>query len=249
MNLEEFFSSHNKVALAFSGGVDSAYLLYEAIRHGVDIKPYYVKSQFQPQFELDDSKRLCLELGVELCILELDALAFDSIVSNDAYRCYFCKKQIMGTIKRKALLDGYNIIMDGSNASDLSSDRPGMRVLEEDGIVSPLRLAGLDKKTIRELSHKAGLFTWNKPAYACLATRIPCGVVITKELLEKTESAEDYLSSLGFKDFRIRYFHDAARLQICSSDLSLFIDKKNSIYEYLSKLYPAGVLLDLNWRG
>lgn len=249
MNLEEFFLLHDKVALAFSGGVDSAYLLYEAVRHGVDIRPYYVKSQFQPQFELDDSMRLCNELGVELCILELDVLSNPSISSNCDKRCYFCKKEIMGAIKHKAIQDGYDTIVDGSNASDLSSDRPGMLALDEEGVLSPLRLAGLDKAMIRELSRRAGLFTWNKAAYACLATRIPSGTELTEELLERTEKAEDYLSRLGFKDFRVRCFHDAARIQICASDFQLFMDNKDLIYRNLSELYPYGVVLDLNWRG
>ena len=248
MDLEEFFLSHDKVAIAFSGGVDSAYLLYEAVKAGVDVRPYYVKSQFQPQFELDDAFLLCSKLGVELSVLDLDILSFPAVKENCKKRCYFCKKQIMSTIKKRAKEDGYAVILDGSNASDSSSERPGMKALEEEEILSPLRLAGLDKSEIRRRSKNAGLFTWNKAAYACLATRIPTGVEIDKEMLDMTEKAESYLYSLGLRDFRVRYLAGCARLQIQQSDLPLILDNRESILEYLSKYY-ASVVLDLEWRG
>ncbi|MDE7198336.1 MAG: ATP-dependent sacrificial sulfur transferase LarE, partial [Lachnospiraceae bacterium] len=213
MELSEFFSENKKVALAFSGGADSAYLLYAAKAAGADVRAYYVKSVFQPQFELEDAKRLAVELTADMRILEADVLALQTVADNPSDRCYHCKKLIFHTIAEAAREDGYTVLLDGTNASDEEGDRPGMRALRELSVRSPLRECGLTKEKIRGLSKEAGLFTWSKPAYACLATRIPTGEPITKEKLSATEAAENYLFSLGFTDFRVRRLGEAARLQ------------------------------------
>ncbi|MDE5719128.1 MAG: ATP-dependent sacrificial sulfur transferase LarE, partial [Lachnospiraceae bacterium] len=213
MDLSAFFTEHPKAALAFSGGVDSAYLLYAAKAAGADVRAYYVKSVFQPQFELEDAKRFCGELGAGFKILTADVLADQAVRENPADRCYHCKKMIFTTIAEAAKADGYGMLLDGTNASDEEGDRPGMRALRELRVRSPLRECGLTKEEIRRLSGEAGLFTWKKPAYACLATRIPTGEEITVEKLKSTEAAEDFLFSLGFTDFRVRRFGEAARLQ------------------------------------
>lgn len=213
MDLKEFFAEHPQAALAFSGGADSAYLLYAAQKCGADVRPYYVKSQFQPEFEFDDAARLCRELGVEMTVIKLDILADESITANPENRCYFCKKRIMAAIRAAADRDGYEKIIDGTNASDSGSDRPGMRALSEGGILSPLRICGLSKGEIRTLSKEAGLFTHDKPAYACLATRIPAGERISAEKLETIEKSEDFLFSMGFTDFRVRLREGGALLQ------------------------------------
>ena len=175
MTLQDFFKQNKNVALAFSGGVDSAYLLYAATAAGCDIHAYYVKSAFQPQFELEDAKSLALELGAKMTVLELDVLSDSVITDNPANRCYHCKKKIFGTILEAAKKDGYELLIDGNNASDDASDRPGMKAVQELNVHSPLRECGMTKEKIRRLSKEAGLITWNKPAYACLATRIPAG--------------------------------------------------------------------------
>lgn len=249
IDLETFFKEHPSVAIAFSGGVDSAYLLAEALKYAHRVQPYYVKSEFQPEFELEDAKRLCKELGCTMKILYLDALSDESVRKNPANRCYYCKKRIMGCIKAEARKDGFDIILDGTNASDDSQDRPGMKVLLEEHIYSPLRDAGLTKRKIRERSKELGLFTWNKSAYACLATRVPTGVEITKEILDSTEKSEGYLANIGFKDFRIRYLNGYAKLEIRKEDFPLLISNQDDIYSYLMQFYPKGVLLDLKVRN
>ena len=248
MNLQEFFAENPKLALAFSGGVDSAYLLYAAIEHGARIRAYYVKSVFQPQFELDDARRMAGELGADMRILELEVLADPAVADNPPERCYHCKKTIFTAIAKAAAEDGYPVLADGTNASDDAGDRPGMRALAELSVRSPLRECGLSKDEIRRLSREAGLFTWNKPAYACLATRIPTGEHITEEKLQKTEAAENYLSSIGLTDFRVRLFNNAARLQMTEEQLGLVLDKRTEILGELKKYYNA-VLLDMETRG
>lgn len=219
MTLEEFFKKHNKIALAFSGGVDSAYLLYAGIKYGADIKPFYVRSQFQPEFEKNDALRLAEELGAEADFIEFDVLGCQEIRENPPNRCYYCKTMIMATVKKAAAEKGYNIIIDGTNFSDDVNDRPGMQALKEFGVLSPLRLCGLTKSEIRKLSREAGLFTWCKPAYACLATRIPAGQEITAHDLIKTEKAENILFNLGFSDFRVRLRGSNALVQLTENDL------------------------------
>ena len=179
MTLEEFFEEHPKIALAFSGGVDSSYLLYAASRCGADVAAYYVKSQFQPEFELRDAIELVHKLGVRMRLIEQDIVSCAEVTANPPDRCYYCKKHIMGAIRERSCADGYALIIDGTNASDDIADRPGYKALGEEGILSPLRICGLTKAEIRRLSHEAGLPTWDKPAYACLATRIASGEQIT----------------------------------------------------------------------
>ena len=210
MDLKQFFEQYPRVAIAFSGGVDSAYLLYAASKYAMQVKAYYVNTVFQPQFELDDAKRLAKELGAEMQVLEADVLHDPAIVSNPADRCYHCKKKLFSHILKAAREDGFSVLLDGTNASDEASDRPGMRAIAELSVRSPLRECGLTKNAIRQLSREAGLFTHDKPAYACLATRIPVGEMITAEKLQRTELAEDYLTALGFRDFRVRSVGDLA---------------------------------------
>ena len=213
MELRTFFAQHPRAALAFSGGADSAYLLYAGLKWAEDLSAYYVKSAFQPEFERQDARRLAAELGARLRILEADVLACPAIAANPPDRCYACKKVIMSTIKAAAAADGYPLVIDGTNASDKIDDRPGFRALGEEGVLSPLRLCGLDKATIRALSRQAGLFTWDKPAYACLATRVKSGEPLTAETLRAVETGEDALFGLGFSDFRVRTEGGRARLQ------------------------------------
>lgn len=163
MTLEEFFRDHPEVAIAFSGGVDSAYLLYAATRYAKRVRAYTVHSQFQPRFELDDARHLAAELGAALSVLPLDVLAMPGAAENGPDRCYHCKQAVLTTIRDAALADGFTLLCDGTNASDAVADRPGMRALRELSVHSPLRECGLTKDTIRALSRDAGLFTWTSP--------------------------------------------------------------------------------------
>lgn len=247
MELRDFFSTYPRVAVAFSGGVDSAYLLYSAKQYAKEVQAYYVKSAFQPQFELEDALRFARELGVEMEILQLDILSDERISSNPQNRCYYCKKRILSAVKSRAEADGFSVLLDGTNASDDINDRPGVRALHELSVFSPLRLCGLTKAEIRQRSNEAGLFTWNKPSYSCLSTRIPTGEQITEEKLIATETAENYLFSLGFSNFRVRLFGNAARIQVPEVQLEKIIENRESIIGFL-KQYYSDVLLDLEVR-
>lgn len=248
MTLNQFFEENPKVALAFSGGVDSSYLLYGALRAGAQVKAYYVKTAFQPEFEYEDAMRLAKELGAEVKVLRLEALSDEKVAANPANRCYYCKQNIFGNIWRAARDDGFAVLLDGTNASDQVADRPGMQALRELEVRSPLREAGLTKAMIREKSKEAGLFTWDKPAYACLATRIPTGRTITYEDLARTEWAESQLMALGFTDLRVRLLGDCARVQLPEAQQAEFLAQKQTILNLLKPRY-SGVLLDLEARN
>ncbi len=247
MTLQDFFMNHPKVAIAFSGGVDSAYLLYAATRYAGKVQAYYIKSEFQPQFELDDAVRLAEELQTDLKILNLNILAVPCVSDNPANRCYYCKKAIFTEITHAAKADGFAVLLDGTNASDDAGDRPGMKALQELSVLSPLRECGLTKTEVRRLSKEAGLFTWNKPAYACLATRIPTAEKITAGKLEATEIAEDFLFSLGFTDFRVRMQDGNAKIQLPEGQWPLLLKHRKAIVEKL-KAYYKSVVLDLEVR-
>ena len=247
MELRDFFQECPKVALGFSGGVDSAYLLYAALDHGAQVRPYFIKTAFQPQFELEDARRLCAQLGVELTVLELDVLQIHGVAENPPDRCYHCKRALFGRLRQQAQADGYTVLIDGTNASDDAGDRPGMRALGELSVRSPLRECGITKAQVRALSKEAGLFTWDKPAYACLATRVPTGEAITPETLRKVEAAEEALFSLGYSDLRVRVFHGAARLQLPGQQLEQAAKKREAISQALAPWFDT-VLLDLKER-
>ena len=247
MTLEQFFQENPRCALGFSGGVDSAYLLYAGVKAGADIRPYFIKTAFQPAFELADAQKLAERLGVEVTVLELDALADPRVAANPADRCYFCKQNLFRTLKDRAIADGYPVLLDGTNASDEAGDRPGMRALAELSVRSPLRECGLTKAEIRARSREAGLFTWDKPAYACLATRVPAGETITADILARVEGAEDALFRLGYTDFRVRVFHSAARLQLPRGQMERAVREAETIQAAL-KPYFTPILLDLEGR-
>ena len=247
MTLEQFFQENPRCALGFSGGVDSAYLLYAGVKAGADIRPYFIKTAFQPAFELADAKKLAAGLGAEVTVLELDALADPRVAANPADRCYYCKQNLFRTLKDRAIADGYPVLLDGTNASDEAGDRPGMRALAELSVRSPLRECGLTKAEIRARSREAGLFTWDKPAYACLATRVPAGETITAETLARVEGAEDALFRLGYTDFRVRVFHGAARLQLPRGQMERAVREAETIQAAL-KPYFTPILLDLEGR-
>ncbi|MDO4466069.1 MAG: ATP-dependent sacrificial sulfur transferase LarE [Bacillota bacterium] len=247
MKLEEFFSKYSKVALGFSGGVDSAYLLYVAKENNCEIQPYFIKSPFQPQFELMDAYRVCNELDIELKVIEYDILQNQKVKENPDNRCYYCKKELFTLLKEHAKKDGYSILIDGTNASDDIADRPGYKALNELQVLSPLRECGITKKEVRELSKEAGLFTWNKPSYACLATRIQANQEIDKETLEKVELAEGVLSNLGYKDFRVRVYYGAARIQMKEDEWYNFAQDRERVYSLLKPIFDI-VLFDMETR-
>lgn len=247
MELNEFFRVHPRCALGFSGGTDSAYLLAAGREYGAEVRPYYVRTAFQPQFELDDAVRLCEKLNVELTVLDHDILAVPGVADNPRDRCYFCKRAIFTLIRDRALADGFDTVIDGNNASDDMSDRPGMRAVSELGVLSPLRMCGITKPEVRERSAALGLFTARKPAYACLATRVPTGVKITCPDLERVERAEDALRSMGFDDLRVRLCAEGARLELPEAQLPRAVDMRREIVSALEADFDR-VVLDLKGR-
>ncbi len=237
MRLKEFFEENGRIAIAFSGGVDSAYLLAEAVRCGAEVKAYYVKSQFQPEFERKDARRLAKEIGAELTEIEADVLSHETVASNPPDRCYHCKHLIMGTIIRAAETDGFEVLCDGTNASDDVSDRPGFRALGELGVRSPLRECGLTKDEIRRRTRELGLDVWDKPAYACLATRIGAGERITADKLRVTEEAESKLFDMGFRDFRVRMRGRDALVQAAAAQHADAVRRSDEIKKAIGDLY------------
>lgn len=241
MMIEKYFQDKSRIALAFSGGTDSAFLLSVAMKNGCDIRPYYVNTQFQSQHEMDDAKHFAEFIGAPLKILNFDLFNIPKIIQNDGDRCYHCKYAIFNLIKTAAHDDHCELVIDGTNASDDAKARPGMRALTELEVYSPLRECGLSKIQIRELSYQAGLATWNKPSNSCLATRIPTGMPIRKEALVKIERAENYLYELGFRDFRVKVFNDDAKIQLQKTQFNkactLRIDILNKLSQYFDDVF------------
>lgn len=247
MKIEDFFKKNNTVVVAFSGGVDSSVLLHMAKKYASKVYAVFVKSEFQPEFTLKDAVEFCKCLGVQLDIINVKMLEISEISSNPQNRCYYCKKHIFEKILSFYSKFGDITVIDGTNASDDIDDRPGYKALQELGILSPLRLCGYSKEDIRKYAKANSLSVWNKPSYSCLATRIPTGIAISENILNKTEKAEDYLMKLGFTDFRVRYCDGFAKIQVCKDDFQKVIDNRRKIVFTLSVDYK-GVLLDLNGR-
>lgn len=235
------------MAVALSGGIDSAFLLYAAHEAGCRTRAYFAASAFQPAFEQADARAVAERLGVELTVLPLDLLSMPKIAANGPDRCYHCKRTLLEAIVQAAAEDGFPAVIDGTNASDDADDRPGMRALREMAVRSPLRECGITKPQLREMARKAGLPLWNKPSYACLATRIATGEPLTAEALRAAERAEDALRTLGFSDFRVRRFHDCARLQVREEQIALACEKRAEVLAALAPYYDD-VLLDLEVR-
>lgn len=246
MKLEEFLRG-KAAALAFSGGTDSALLLAAAVKAGCRVQPYFVHSAFQPGFELEDAKRLCEQLGVELRVLEARPLEDEQVRANGPQRCYYCKRMIFSALVSAAAADGFSEVWDGTNASDDASDRPGMRALAELKVVSPLRLCGLTKADVRRMSRELGLFTASKPAYACLATRVPTGTPLEAETLRRVERAEGALMTMGFSDLRVRVLGRLGRLQLPAGQFEEAVRRHGEITGALAPWFD-GVLLDLAHR-
>lgn len=237
--LEDFFRRHPKCALAFSGGTDSSYLLYAAKESGCDAVPYLVRTAFQTEDEIISAVRLADSLGFDLHILSADVLGDPEIIKNPQDRCYLCKRKVLGTIISAAEEAGINLVIDGSNASDDPAERPGMRALEELGIVSPLRVCGLSKSGIRELSKAAELPTWHIPSNSCLATRIPCGTPITESLLKTVEQCESALREMGFSDFRVRTDGRSATVEVLPEQDGLLELRKDAVEDILLKYHSS----------
>ena len=241
MKLQKFFAQNPSGALAFSGGVDSSLLVWAAAAYGKDWRAYYVHAAFQPAFELEDARQVAAQCGLPMTVLKVDILSNPTVAANPTDRCYHCKRAILSTILAQAKADGFPLVIDGSNASDDAGDRPGMRALRELEVRSPLRECGLTKADVRRLSREAGLPTWDKPAYACLATRIPAGTPLRAETLAAVEEAEGALTAMGFRDFRVRV-PDGALVQVTKAQLPLARERWADLQAVLVPLFGKSSL-------
>lgn len=246
MTLKDFFIKYPKIAIAFSGRnpIRPIYAIWQKnMRKKTAI---YVSTAFQPTLK-KKMQFVLKEYAIPLTILERDVLSQEAVVQNPANRCYYCKKVIFSEIQKKALELGFTCLADGTNASDDADDRPGMKALQEMKVLSPLRICGITKPALRDVSEQLGLFTARKPAYACLATRIPTGTRITAEQLEKVEQAESALMDMGFSDFRVRHPEGYAKLQVKPEQLPLVFEKREEILAVLEPLFGT-VCLDMKTR-
>lgn len=236
------------LAVAFSGGVDSTFLLataYEVLGDGVFAMT--VRSDFVPAKEISEAEAFCRERGIPQYIIEAGSDSIEGFCENPTNRCYLCKKEIFGRIKRIAREYGGVAVAEGSNMDDYNDYRPGMMAVKELGILSPLQEARLHKDEIRALSYEMGLPTADKPPYACLASRFVYGERITTEKLLMVEKAEDYLQSLGFRYVRVRIHGRLARIEVPADETRRLFEtvSEQPVVEELKKLGFIYVTMDL----
>jgi uncharacterized protein len=216
-----------RVAIAFSGGVDSIFLAAVAKQElGDAALAITVVSQVHSEREREDARTAALFLGIKQIVAEVDVLGIRHFSDNPPDRCYYCKSAIFAEIRKIALQQGIETIADGTNADDMKDDRPGLRALQEHGVISPLRDAGLTKTDVRALSRQMGLPTADKPAMACLATRIPHGTPVAQDKLAAVEMVEEALFGLGFRQVRVRHHGDLARIEVDRAEIPRLCEEK-----------------------
>lgn len=234
------------LAVAFSGGVDSTYLLHEAVKAGKEkVTALIMKTPSVPERELDEAVAFCKSRGISFFVLPADPFSAAGFRENGRDRCYICKHFLFSALLEKAKEEGIPFVADGTNADDTKEFRPGLKALKELDIRSPLAETGLTKKEIRELSEKEGLPTWNKPSFSCLATRFPYGEELTVEKLRRTEAAENLLAELGFTQRRVRIHGNLARIEVLPAEIPLLLERRDMISSRLEELGFLYTTVDL----
>ncbi len=247
-NLKKILSRMESALVAFSGGVDSTFLLKVAHQVLKDkVVAVTANSETYPISELEEAKKRAQEFGVKHIIIHTEELSQEEFINNSPRRCYFCKKELFSKLKEIAKEKSLNCVVDASNYDDIADFRPGREAAKELGIRSPLEEANLTKEDIRSLSHRMKLPTWNKPSLACLASRIPYQTRISKEKLKRIAEGEKFLRELGMRQVRLRDHGDIARIEIAKEEMILFF-KKNLLEQVIDRLKKLGytyITLDL----
>lgn len=246
--LKVILSNLESVAIGFSGGVDSTFLLKAAKDVlGDDVLAVTARSSTYPEREFLEAKEYAKNMNAKHEIIISEELDIEGFSKNPVDRCFHCKNELFSKIKEVASQKGYKYVVDGSNLDDEGDFRPGMKAAKELGVRSPLREAGLTKEDIRELSKDLDLPTWNKPAFACLSSRFPYGNEITKEKLSMVEKAEEYLRSLGITQIRVRHHENIARIEVDPRERRKFFDEElmDQIGETLKAIGFTYITLDI----
>ena len=224
--LKEIFHSMGKVLVAYSGGVDSTLLLKAAkdTLGDENVLAVTALSPLYPERELANAKKVIQTMGVRHRLIQSNELEIDEFSENPPDRCYYCKRKLFGELTNLAKEESIPFIVEGSTLDDDKDHRPGRRAVQELRIRSPLKEALFTKMDIRELSRSLGLSTWDKPSFACLASRFPYGEKITPEELKMVDEAEDFLFGLGFKQVRVRHYQNLARIEIFQEEMGRLIE-------------------------